>query len=241
MKWFPKMTAGILALCALCALTGCEGQDLPASSQVSEVSAESEPVLEAESLTEEKARALVTERLPLDFEGTYTLTLNDAAREWNGRTYFHFLIENEQITFETSVLVDEENGQIFTYYPDGSAYAPEDDPFCQAGGAEEEQGQSEGESDETVLSWAGSYVSESGVTLSIELQDTSSFEFTLVDPNGNGYEYQVARSTGSGTAESTTIEDATITFRKDGENILVEAEGSLPPGFAPDGTYAPAE
>lgn len=239
MKWFPKMTAGILALCALCALTGCQGQDLPASSQVSEVSAESEPVLEAESLTEEKARALVTERLPLDFEGTYTLTLNDAAREWNGRTYFHFLIENEQITFETSVLVDEENGQIFTYYPDGSAYAPEDDPFCQAGGAEEEQGQSE--SDETVLSWAGSYVSESGVTLSIELQDTSSFEFTLVDPNGNGYEYQVARSTGSGTAESTTIEDATITFRKDGENILVEAEGSLPPGFAPDGTYAPAE
>lgn len=239
MKYYPKLTACALALAMLLPLAGCEGQDLPASSQVSDASAGSEPVLEATSLTEEEARALVLERLPLDFEEAYTLTLNDAAREWNGRTYFHFLIENEQITFETSVMVDAENGQIFTYYPDGSAYAPEDDPFCQAGGAQQEQ--SGEESSETTLAWSGSYVSESGVLLSIEPQDTTSFEFSLVDPNGNGYESQVARSTGDGVAESVTIEGLTITFRQDGENILIEAEGALPPGFAPDGTYSPAE
>ncbi len=239
MKSRLKATACALALAMLLPLGGCEGQDLPASSQVSEISessAEPEPVQEASALTEEDARALVLARLSLDFEETYTLTLNDPAREWNGRTYFHFLIEDEMIAYETSVMVDAENGQIFTYYPDGSAYAPEDDPFCSA--APEDPVETAGE---TVLDWGGSYVSESGVLLSIELQDTTSFEFSLVDPNGNGYESQVARSAGEGVAASITIEELTITFRKEGENIRVETEGALPPGFAPDGLYLPAE
>ena len=139
-----KMLAALLAVsCAgAVALTACNGDTQGSSSSAesslessAESSAEessqaaSEPSEAPQTLTVEQAEQLVRDSLPIDFEGL-TISLNDDSRSWNGRTYYHFLLDNDQVTLETSVMVDQENGQVFTYYPDGSAYAPDDDPFC---------------------------------------------------------------------------------------------------------------
>lgn len=234
-----KMLAALLAVsCAgAVALTACNGDTQGSSSSAesslessAESSAEessqaaSEPSEAPQTLTVEQAEQLVRDSLPIDFEGL-TISLNDDSRSWNGRTYYHFLLDNDQVTLETSVMVDQENGQVFTYYPDGSAYAPEDDPFCKTYGKE--------------VSWAGTYVSESGVTLSLEPIDSNSFEFTFTGENGS-LEQQLAQVNGA-QAESTSIEGAAVRFSQENGVITVTTEGPLPGTISVDGTYSPAE
>lgn len=238
-----KHTAGLavlLAALAAAALVSCANGNDNESSISSEP--ESSVVLE-EGFSLEKAEELVRETLPLDFENTYTLSVNDENREWNGRSYYHFLISDEMVTLETSVLVDQENQQIFTYYPDGSAYAPEDDPICKAAqnpdGSETSENSGQEQAEQTV-EWKGSYQNSSGITLSIEPQDTTSFEFSLLDENGTGLEQQIARVISEdGTAQSTSTDRLTVTFTQKDGVVTIETEGTLPDGFSPDGEYLP--
>lgn len=252
MKKYGKMMALVLAACLSTAVLGsCTSTETP-SEDVLESSAALVEV-EPETLTVEEAEQLVKERLPLDFENTYTLSVNEEKLEWNGREYCQLLISDEQITLETSVLVDLENRQIFTYYPDGSAYAPEDDPVCKSlaekSGEETESSSTSGssgnetggETAESGLEWKGTYQNDSGIILAIEPQDPNSFEFTLTSPDGVGLETQIARSEGSGSAVSTSTEGLTVTFTQKGNAILIQTEGTLPEGFSPDGEYNPIE
>lgn len=235
-----KIFAILLAvLCAAFALTGCNSGgsgESSAEESVTEVSSEpvSEPSSEAQSdpsgepeteaLTEESAEQLVQDSLPIDFDGI-TVSLNETDYTWNGRIYYHFLLDTDQVTLETSVLVDQQNGQVFTYYPDGSAYAPADDPFCKSYGKD--------------ASWTGSYVSETGVTLTLEPIDSSSFEFTFAGAEGS-LEQQLARADGA-QAESTSLDGAVIRFSQSDGVITVTVEGPLPGTLAVEGTYSPAE
>lgn len=234
---------------ALCLCTGmlasCTQNDEP-----QEESSVSSAVTEKEDeFSSEEAMELVKERLPLDFEKIYTLSVNSEDLEWNGRHYYHFLISDEMVTMETSVLVDQENQQIFTYYPDGSAYAPEDDPFCKAAeessqsteNSQTESGGSETSNVESPMEWKGTYQNEAGIILSIEPQDTTSFEFTLLDSSGAGVEHQVARSDGNGTAVSYSSAEYTVTFTQQQGKIIIETDGNMPDGFDPDGEYSPIE
>ena len=237
-----KHTAGLAVLLAAltaAALVSCTNGNNNESSISSEP--ESSIVLE-EDFTVEQAEELVRETLPLDFANTYTLSVNDENREWNGRSYYHFLISDEMVTLETSVLVDRENKQIFTYYPDGSAYAPEDDPICKA--AENSENSESTNSDEQQtgqqVEWKGSYQNDSGITLTIEPQDTNSFEFSLLDENGTGLEQQIARVISEdGTAQSTSTDRLTVTITQKDGVVTIETEGTLPDGFSPDGNYLP--
>lgn len=215
------------------ALTACNGNTQTESS-VEESSVESsiessieessESSAEPQELTVEKAEQLVKDTLPLDFEGI-TISLNDDNRSWNGRTYYHFLLDTDEVTLETSVLVDKENSQVFTYYPDGSAYAPTDDPFCKSYGQD--------------VSWAGIYTSAEGVTLSLEPIDSGSFEFTFTGADGS-LEQQLAQVNGA-QADSTSLQGATVHFVQENDVITVTVDGPLPGTLSVAGIYSPAE
>ena len=234
-KWIAALLA--VSCAGAVALTACNGNtqnessteesSLESSLESSvESSAEenSESSAEAKELTAEQAEQLVKDSLPLDFEGI-TISLNDDNRSWNGRTYYHFLLDTDQVTLETSVLVDKENSQVFTYYPDGSAYAPVDDPFCKSYGQE--------------VNWAGTYVSEEGVTLSLEPIDSGSFEFTFTGSDGS-LEQQLAQTNGT-QADSTSIQGATVHFVQENGVITVTVDGPLPGTLSVAGTYSLAE
>lgn len=234
-KWIAALLA--VSCAGAVALTACNGNtqnessteesSLESSLESSvESSAEenSESSAEAKELTAEQAEQLVKDSLPLDFEGI-TISLNDDNRSWNGRTYYHFLLDTDQVTLETSVLVDKENSQVFTYYPDGSAYAPADDPFCKSYGQE--------------VNWAGTYVSEEGVTLSLEPIDSGSFEFTFTGSDGS-LEQQLAQANGT-QADSTSIQGATVHFVQENGVITVTVDGPLPGTLSVAGTYSLAE
>ena len=239
-----KIFAILLAvLCAAFALAGCNNGGLGESSAEESSAVESSAESPAESseanppgassdessrtalaLEPEEAEQLVQDSLPIDFDGI-TVSLNETDYTWNGRIYYHFLLDTDQVTLETSVLVDQQNGQVFTYYPDGSAYAPADDPFCKSYGKD--------------ASWTGSYVSETGVTLTLEPIDSSSFEFTFAGAEGS-LEQQLARADGA-QAESTSLDGAVIRFSQSDGVITVTVEGPLPGTLAVEGTYSPAE
>lgn len=235
-KWIAALLA--VSCAGAVALTACNGNtnsessteessvesSVESSTEESSAQEASETSDEAQELTVEKAEQLVKDTLPLDFEGI-TISLNDDNRSWNGRTYYHFLLDTDQVTLETSVLVDKENGQVFTYYPDGSAYAPTDDPFCKSYGKE--------------VSWAGTYISGEGVTLSLEPIDNNSFEFTFTGSDGS-LEQQLAQVNGA-QADSTSIQGATVHFSQENGVITVTVDGPLPGTLSVAGTYSLAE
>ena len=190
----------------------------------------SEPESSQSELTQDEAEALVRAVLPEDFEQKYTLNLNDENCGWNGRSYYHFLLDTKEYTLETSFLVDKETCQVFTYYPDGAAYAPKDDPFFTS---------SESKALPDWTSWSGSFVNASGVTLSLEKIDSTSFEFTL-EGNGASLKSQIARILSDvSTAQSASLEKSEIFFQWEGSALRMTIEGEIPEGLEADSVFSP--
>ena len=228
-----------LLVLAACSNTSRDGQlssspeSQPAASQAEDLPLESSGGEKSQAeLTQEEAEALVRAVLPADFDEEYTLTLNDANRGWNGRSYYHFLLDTEQYTLETSFLVDKETRQVFSYYPDGAAYAPEDDPFFTS---------SESKDLPDWTSWSGSFVNADGVVLSLEKIDSTSFEFTL-EGNGADLKNQIARILAdTSTAQSTSLEKSEFFFQWEGATLRVTIEGEIPDGLEADSVSSPAQ
>ena len=93
---------------------------------------------------------------------------------------------------------------------------------------------SEGSAEEAPVRWGGTYSSESGSLLTVEMMDSNSFEFTL-SADGGVLESLVARITGPGQAAYTGDDGTRLSFSYESGCIWVTAEDSTGAEF--EGEY----
>ena len=122
-----KRSFAILLLALAAALTACGGNgqsSLPEPSDPGSSVVSSEPSSEEPLLSRSEAETLAKEQVPLDFNGSCTLTPAED-EELDGSSCYVFAVTGKT---ELTVLVDKETGAVTTRHTDGSTYPVEDDP-----------------------------------------------------------------------------------------------------------------
>lgn len=215
-----KRSFAILLLALAAALTACGGNgqsSLPEPSDPGSSVVSSEPSSEESLLSRSEAETLAKEQVPLDFNGSCTLTPAED-EELDGSSCYVFAVTGKT---ELTVLVDKETGAVTTRHTDGSTYPVEDDPAFRT----------------TPTQWGGTYASETGSILTVELMDNNSFEFTLT-AGEETLEAQVGRIAADdpSQAESVGKDGVRLYFAKQGDAIRITAEDAAGESFA--GEYA---